>query len=312
MPSDFYEILGVPRTASEDEITKAYRKLARQYHPDRNPGDKEAENKFKEIQNAYDILVDKAKRAQYDRFGHVTPGAMPPPGAGGEGVPGFGGFGGFEGNMGNVPPEMLEEILRQFGGGGFGFNMSDFTDAQPRPRGRARGRARAAPPAEDHEQEMTIPFLIAAKGGKIDVRVNDQEVSLNIPAGAKEGQKIRYRDILPGGGNLILKLLIDAHPYFRREGDDVLVDVPVSIPEAVLGAKVEAPTLDGGRVSFSVPAGTSSGSKVRLRGLGIAGGDLYAVIKIVAPKNVDARSRELIEEFAKLNPPDPRADVPWN
>src|SRR5262249_48997671 len=247
----------------------------RQYHPDRNPGDKEAEDKFKEIQNAYDILMDKTKRAQYDRFGHVTPGAMPPPGEGGGGMPGFGGVGGCEGHTANVRPQMLEEILRQFGGGGFGFNISDFT--QPQPRGRGRGRTRAAPPAEDHEQEMSVPFLLAAKGGKIDVRVNDQEVSLNIPAGAKDGQKIRYRDILPGGGNLILKLKIEPHLYFRREGDDLLVDVPVSIPEGLLGAKVEAPTLDGGRASFSVPAGTSSGSKVRLRGLGIAGADMFAV-----------------------------------
>ncbi|HLW63795.1 MAG TPA: J domain-containing protein [Gemmataceae bacterium] len=312
MPRDFYEILGVPRSASEEEITKAYRELAKKLHPDRNPGDKEAEAKFKEVQNAYDILNDKTKRAQYDRFGQVMPGSMPPPGAGGEGVPGFGGFGGFEGNMGNVPPEMLEEILRQFGGGGFGFNISDFTQAQPRPRGRSRGRARAAPQAEDHEQEMKVPFLIAAQGGKIDVRVNDQEVSLNIPAGAKEGQKIRYRDILPGGGNLILKLHIEPHPYFRREADDLLVDVPVSLSEALLGAKVEAPTLDGGRVTFSVPAGTSSGSKVRLRGLGIAGGDLYAVIKIVVPRNIDSRSKELIEEFGRLHPQNPRADVPWS
>ncbi|HEV3146908.1 MAG TPA: DnaJ domain-containing protein, partial [Gemmataceae bacterium] len=205
MPRDFYEILGVPRTASEDEITKAYRKLARQYHPDRNPGDKEAENKFKEIQNAYDILMDKTKRAQYDRFGHVTPGAVPPPGEGG--MPGFGGF---EGNMGNVPPEMLEEILRQFGGGGFGFNFSDFSQAQPRSRGRSR--TRAAPQPQDHEQEMTVPFLVAAQGGKIDVTVNGQDVSLNIPAGGKDGQKIRYREILPGGGNLILKLKIEPHP----------------------------------------------------------------------------------------------------
>jgi curved DNA-binding protein len=312
MPRDYYEILGVPRSASEEEITKAYRELAKKLHPDRNPGDKEAEAKFKEVQNAHDILSDKTKRAQYDRFGHVTPGAMPPPGEGGEGIGGMGGFGGFEGNMGNVPPEMLEEILRQFGGGGFGFNMSDFTQAQPRPRGRGRGRTRAAPPAEDHEQEMTVPFLIAAQGGKIDVRVNDQEVSLNIPAGAKEGQKIRYRDILPGGGNLILKLHIEPHPYFRREGDDLVVDVPVSLSEALLGAKVEAPTLDGGRVTFSVPAGTSSGSKVRLKGLGIAGGDLYAMIKIVVPKHIDSKSRELIEEFGRLNPQDARADVPWS
>src|SRR5262249_46713335 len=167
------------------------------------------------------------------------------------------------------------------------------------------------PAAEDHEQEMSVPFLLAAKGGKIDVRVNDQEVSLNIPAGAKDGQKIRYRDILPGGGNLILKLKIEPHLYFRREGDDLLVDVPVSIPEGLLGAKVAAPTLDGGRASFSVPAGTSSGSKVRLRGLGIAGADMFAVIKIVVPKNMGPRSREVIEEWARLNPQNPRADVPW-
>lgn len=306
---DPYEVLGVARSATDEEITKVYRKLARQYHPDRNPGDKEAEAKFKEIQNAYDILSDKTKRANFDRFGSPN---------GPQGT-GFGGYGGFSGGSGQMP-EDLQEFLRQAsaGGGGFSFNFGDLGDfaqffggGMPRARtGRGR-RQRVQMPAEDVEHEVRIPFVTAARGGKLDLNINGTIVSVTVPAGAREGQKMRLSNVLPGGGNVLLKLQIEPHPYFRREGDDLLVDVPISIAEAVLGGKVDVPTLDGGRASATVPPGTSSGAKLRLRGLGIAGGDLFAVLKIVVPKNLDARSKELFEEFVKKNPQNPRSDVGW-
>jgi curved DNA-binding protein len=296
MPRDLYETLGVPKTASEADITKAYRALARKFHPDRNPGDKEAEAKFKEIQNAYDILTDPAKRANYDRFGS-------PDGAKG----GFGGFSGFSGGGGGgIPQDMMEEILRQFGGGGGGvhFDFGGFGGGEPR-------RSRRAAPPEDVEHEISVPFLTAATGGPLDLNIDGQAVTVNVPAGAKDGQSLRLKGILPNGGNLKLKLQVAPHPWFRREGDDVAVDVPISLSEAVLGAKVDAPKPDGGTVTVTVPPGTSSGAKLRVRKLGGGGKDLFVVLKVVVPKHIEANSRELIEEFARLNPQSPRDDVPW-
>ena len=289
MPRDMYETLGVPKTASEADITKAYRALARKYHPDRNPGDKEAEAKFKEIQNAYDVLSDTAKRANYDKFGS-------PDGA-------KGGFSGYSGGGGGIPPDMMDEILRQFGGG-VNFDFGGFSGGPRRSR-------RASPPPEDVEHEITVPFLTAVTGGKIDLSVDGQTVGVTVPAGAKDGQTLRLKGILPNGGNLKLKLNVAPHPYFRREGDDVAVEVPISLSESVLGAKIDAPKPDGGTVTITVPPGTSSGSKLRVRKQGGGGKDLFVVLKIVVPKNIDAKSRELIEEFARLNPQTPRDDVPW-
>jgi DnaJ-class molecular chaperone len=304
---DPYEVMGVAKSASEEEITKVYRKLARQYHPDRNPGDKEAEAKFKEIQNAYDILSDKTKRANFDQFG--TPNG--PQGTG------FGGYGGFSG-AGGQSPEDLQEFLRQAAagrGGNVQFDFGDLGDfaqffggAAPQPRG--GGRRRRVQTPQDIEHEIRIPFLTAARGGKLDLNVNGTIITVNIPVGARDGQKIRLANAI-NGGNLLLKLHVEPHPYFRRDGDDLLVDVPVSLAEAVLGGKIEVPTLDGSRASATVPPGTSSGAKLRMRGLGIAGGNLFAVLKVVVPKNLDARSKELFEEFAKKNPQNPRGDVGW-
>lgn len=304
---DPYEVLGVARSATDEEITKVYRKLARQYHPDRNPGDKEAEAKFKEIQNAHDILSDKTKRANFDQFGSPT---------GPQGT-GFGGYGGFSG-AGGPAPEDLQDFLRQAvaGGGGGSFRVGDLGDfAQffgggiPTARGGAR-RKRSARHAEEIEREVSIPFMAAARGGKLDLSVNGTIISFTVPKGAREGQKIRLTKAIPEG-NLLLKLHIEPHPFFRREGEDLHVEVPITLAEAVLGGKVDVPTLDGGRAAATVPPGTSSGAKLRLRGLGIAGGDLFAVLKVVVPKNLDAKSKELFEEFARRNPQNPRAEVAW-
>lgn len=296
MPRDYYEVLGVPRNASEADIKKAYRKLARQYHPDRNPGDKQAETRFKEVQEAYDVLHDKTKRAQYDRFGFAGPG-------GGQGpfqTGGRAGPGGFE--FQGVNPEDLESILGAFGGGGFGEMFGR----------RARGRSRTARAPESVEAEVAIPFLKAALGGTVSLNVDGRTIDVRVPAGVEEGKKLRLGGQGPGGGDLLVRIKIEPHPYFRREGNNVILDVPVSVSEAILGAKVDVPTLDGTHLTVKVPAGTSSGARLRLRGKGIAGGDQFIEIKIVVPKVGDERSRELIEEFARLNPYNPRDNAPWS
>ncbi len=311
MPRDYYDVLGVKRGASDEEIKSAYRKLARQFHPDRNPGDKQAEVKFKEVQEAYDVLSDKTKRVQYDRFGFAGSG----PGFGGgrrgphtESFRWEGGPGGFQG----MDPAQAEEILRQMFGGGGGFGgpgMDDLADILGQRRRGGRGR-RTAPSAEETETPISIPFLTAALGGSIDLRINDQEGAVKIPAGVEEGQVMRVP--APGGRSVRIKLHIEPHPFFRREGKNVILEVPVSLSEAVLGTKVEVPTLEGARLTVKVPPGASSGSRLRLRGKGIAGGDQYIEIKIAVPAAKDGRSRELIEEFARLNPQNPRAGLPWS
>jgi DnaJ-class molecular chaperone len=306
MARDYYEVLGVQREASEDEIKKAYRKLARQYHPDRNPGDKQAEVRFKEIQDAYDVLSDKNKRAQFDRFGFVGPDGGIPPGAGGQtfhwggGGPG----GGFE----QMDPAQAEAFFSQIFGDLGG--MGGFPGAAGARRGRGpRPRQAAAPPATS---EMAIPFDTAALGGTISLRVDGREIDVKIPPGVEEGQIIRLGGQGPGGGDLLLKLRIQPHSYFKREGNNLVLEVPLSLPEAVLGTKVDVPTLDGTRLTVKVPPGTSSGARLRLRGKGIKGGDQFIEIKVVIPSPTDDKSRALIEEFGKLNPQEPRSGLPWN
>jgi len=311
MPRDPYEVLGVSRNATAEEIQKAYRKLSKKYHPDRNPGDKQAENAYKEVQEAYEILNDPQKRAAYDRYGFAGP---PPPG----------GFGGGFGNAEQVSidPEMAEELFRRFMGGlggfgGFG-SFANLDELFGGPRRRAgttsgpRTRVRATPTTEPLETEVSIPFVTAAQGGTIPIRIGGRQIDVKIPAGIEEGKKLRVPPEATGGPEVLLKVHIEPHPYFRREGNDLFLEVPISISEAILGGSVEVPTLTGERLEVKVQPGTSSGKRARIRGKGIQGGDLYLVFKVmVPPGEVDARSRELITEFARRNPYHPRANVPW-
>ncbi|HEX5271574.1 MAG TPA: DnaJ domain-containing protein [Gemmataceae bacterium] len=316
MPRDYYEVLGVKRDASEAEIKSAHRKLARKYHPDRNPGDKQAEERFKEAQAAYDVLSDKDKRAQYDRFGF----AGETGGAGGAGGPfrwggGAGPGGGV--NVEGMDPAAAEELLRGLfgglgGGGGGAFGGEEGLEGIFGRAGRAGGRARRQRPAEpppESEHEITIPFLTAAQGGSIDLTINGQQGSVRIPAAVEDGQVIRVP--APGGGRVRLKLRVEPHPYFKREGKNVILEVPLSLPEAVLGTKVDVPTLAGERLTVKVPPGASSGARLRLRGRGIDGGDQFIEVKVVVPAPKDDRSRELVEELARLNPQSPRDGLPW-
>lgn len=290
MPKDYYETLGVSRTASADEIHKAYKKLAAKYHPDRNPGDKQAEATFREVQNAYDTLKDPEKRQGYDRYGPDGP-----PQFSGGGFPGGGDFS-------QVDPKLAEELFGRFFGGGGGMDLGDMFGGGRR-SGPARPRA--------VEADARVPFATMVTGGVLHMDVGGRAVEVRVPAGIEDGKKLRVGGVGPGGGDILVKVHVEPHPYFRREGKDILLDVPIGVAEAVLGGPIEVPTPAGPRVGVKVPAGTSSGQRLRLRGQGAGGGDLYLVFKIKAVKADDARSRELIEEFARLHPQDPRADAPW-
>ena len=178
-------------------------------------------------------------------------------------------------------------------------------------RGRGRGRSRPQPPAETIEVEAHVPFLTAALGGTIGLRVGDRDIDVKVPAGFEDGKKLRVAGQGESRRGHRRTVRVEPHQYFRREGKDILIDVPISIPEAVLGGKVEVPTVAGKRVTVKVPPGTSSGSRIRLPGMGMAGGDQYLVMKVVVPKGKpDERTKELIEEYAKLHPDDVRIDVP--
>ncbi len=300
MPRDPYEVLGVSRDASDDAIKKAYRKLARDHHPDRNPGDKQAEAKFKEIQDAYDTLGDAKKRAHFERFGFAGPhaGGQDGPGAGFHwGFPG-GGSGGA-----HVDPAQAEEILSQFFGG-----AAETGDMFGRRSRSGRGRRPAGPV----ESEFTVPFLTAAQGGVVSVNIDSRQVDVKVPAGIAEGKSLRLQGQGPGGADLHLKIRIAAHPHFQRDGNDIILETPITFAEAVLGAKIDVPTLDGSKLSVKIPPGTSSGARLRLRGKGIAGGDQYVQLKIVVPAAGDERDRELIEEFARRHPQQPRTGAPWD
>ena len=299
MPRDPYDVLGVSRSATPEQIREAHRKLAKKFHPDLNKT-AEAGAKFKEIQEAYDLLSDEQKRKQFDQFGHAGPSM-----GGGAGGAGFGGQGGW----GNVDASTFEEIFGDFMGGG------------ARRGGGRRGGARAG---EDLESRITVDFMTAALGGvrNVNLESNGQPINLDvrIPPGIESGGDLRLRgkggEGVGGGpaGDLVLHITVAPHPWFRREGLDVIVEVPISIAECALGTSVEVPLLEG-TATLRVPAGTASGKRLRLKGKGVAAkgstGDLYAVIRVEAPKSLGDEDRAALERM-KANEPDPRADAPWN
>jgi len=300
---DFYSILGVKKSATADEIRKAYRKHARENHPDVKKDDPQAAERFKQIQAAYAVLGDPEKRKQYDQFG-----AAPFMGGGGPG-PGGRSYTWSSGGGGSMPFD-LNEIL----GGSFSFE--DLFGGGGAQRGPQRGGRRpAAQRGEDYEATVGVPFETAARGGTVDVHVESngrtETLSVKIPAGVAEGSVIRLAgqgEPSPSGGaagDLLLKIHVDPHRYFRREGNDVLVDVPITPSEAVLGAKVDAPTLSEGPMVVTIPPGTSSGMKLRLRGKGVTDpqtkqtGDQYVVVKIVVPKDAPPDVHALYRQLAK-------------
>lgn len=286
MKRDYYEVLGVPRTAGDKEIKAAYRRLARKYHPDVNAGDKQAEEKFKEVAEAFAVLSDKDKRSRYDQGGHEAFG------------PGFDPFAGFDFGQFDAGFGDLSSLFEMFGFG---------------PGGGRRGRTRPRR-GSDVRLELRIPFVTAVKGDTVEMAIPRQtgheRLKVRIPAGIDDGGTMRLAGKGSVGsppGDAYLTVRIDRHPVFRREGRDLICDVSVGIARAVLGGKVEVETLDG-KTTINVPPGTRSGQRLRLRGRGVPSssgkpaGDLYVVLQIHPPKALDARSRELMEEFERLNP----------
>ena len=314
---DYYEVLGIGRGAGDDQIKSAYRKLARKYHPDVNKS-AGASDKFKEATEAYEILSDPKKRNIYDQFGHagLSGQAYASPGAYG---PGPGGFG-----------VNIEDIFGAGSSGFMGMSLDDILNALRGRAGRTR-RARAAKPrGRDMEYEITLDFLQAINGATTTVSVRRgsgqaksgqmETIEVKIPPGVRDGQRIRLRGKgeagLGGNGDLYIITRIRRHPYFRREGNDIYLDLPISITEAALGAKVDLPTIDG-MTTVTIPPGTCSSRKLRLKGKGTAGprggarGDQYVVIKIAPPQKPSARQAELLRELQSIDESDPRADVPW-
>jgi curved DNA-binding protein len=316
MADDHYQILGVPRTASAEDIRKAYRELARKYHPDLHPDDDAAKQKFKQVQSAFDVLNDPSKREMYDRYGSSFEGVGGAGGWGGPPFPGAGGAGGFPGGA-----EIDLESL--FGGaGGFG----DLFGGRQRT---ARGRRRAAAmPGEDVTARIRIPFGLAIDGGKTDVRVDRdgkaETISVTIPQGLPDGARMRLRGQgLPGSaggpaGDLLLDVGVEPHPCFRRSGDTIEVTLPVTLSEAVAGAKVDVPT-PWGTITLKIPPRTSGGRRLRAAGMGVrhangARGDLVAEVQIVLPEGGDAAAGERLLEAARAaeaGAADPRAQLRW-
>ena len=356
---DYYEVLGVSKGASDDEIKKAYRKLAKKYHPDMNPGDKEAEAKFKEVNEAYSILSDSEKRARYDQFGHA--GVDPNYGAGGPG----GGFGGFD--MGDID---LGDIFGSFFGGGFGgfggstssrrngpqkgeslrasltisFEEAAFgcekeinlnrteeceachgsgaepgTTAETCPDCRGTGVVRVqqrtggfafsstAPCSRCRGTGKIIHTPCKACGGSGSVK-KTKRVTVSIPAGIDDGQAISLRGQGNAGknggpaGDLIVAVHVKPHPQFHRDGTTVLYEQPVTFYQAVMGAELEIPTIDG-KVKYNLPAGTQTGTTFRLRGKGIpelrGRGDQYVTVRVQVPTSLNGEQKEALRAFAE-------------
>ncbi len=301
--TDLYEVLGVARDATEEAIRKAYRGLAKKHHPDLNPGDAAAEETFKRVQRAYDILSDAEKRRQYDAGeidaeGNETPRKYYREYAGADGADAYGNAAGFE-DFGDI----FADLFRQRGRGGQGENVHV----------RMRGH--------DVRYTMEVPFAEALNGAKKRVTMPDgQALDISIPVGVRDGQVLRLRG--KGGpglggaeaGDAYVTVHVLPHARFRREGNDIHVEVPVAIDEAVLGAKIRVPTV-AGAVTMTVPAGSNDGSTLRLRGKGVpaagggTAGDQIVTLRIVLPKEPDDELKVFLEGWRKDNAYNPRAGM---
>ncbi|GAB6859566.1 DnaJ C-terminal domain-containing protein [Microbacterium xylanilyticum] len=313
---DFYKTLGVAKDVSEADLKKTYRKLARKYHPDSNPGDAKAEAKFKEISEAYSVLSDKEQRAEYDQIRAM--------GAGGARftAPGSAGNGGFEdvfsafsrGRGGQSAD--FDDIFAMFNQGGSSFGSGRFGQASGGFRGFG-GPTKGA----DVTARTTLSFATAVKGETVTLQGDDgRPLKVKIPAGVQDGQKIRLRGRgrpSPDGGengDIVVQVTVRPHPVFTRDGLNLRVTVPVTFTEAALGATIEVPTLGGDPVKLRVAAGTPSGRVLRVKGRGVTtskgSGDLLAEVQVAVPGHLDEAAREALERFREVEPAEnPRAEL---
>ena len=305
---DYYDVLGVKRTASQDEIRAAYRKLARELHPDVNKSP-DAQERFAEVQSAYDVLGEPDKRAQYDRFGRA--GAAQAAGAGGAAHYAWSNVGGRGGGAGaDFDMDDLGSVFESLFGGDRAGARGTRT-----PRGRARERAKPTAQAE-----LDISFVTMARGGteRVPVRRSGKAttIEVSIPKAIADGTKLRVAG-MGGDPDLILTIRVGKHPLYRREGVlDLEIDLPLTYAEAALGKEVGVPTLEG-EVFITVPAGTKSGKRLRLRGRGLtdpkgSSGDLYAIVQIVPPsaESLTDEDRAALERLDAKGPR-PRTSPPW-
>ncbi|HKY30983.1 MAG TPA: J domain-containing protein [Candidatus Polarisedimenticolia bacterium] len=343
MKKDYFAILGVKPSASDKEIRSAYKRLAKKHHPDVNPNDKAAEEKFKEISEAYEVLTDPDKRRRWEsggedfsdffrRRGARRRGGGPSP----EDI--FSGqeFGGAD--FGSI----LNDLFEGMGGGGFG-GAAGRSARGPRPSRGSDLQAEAAIGFEEAMRGTTLRIPLAhtvtcsACGGMGRMRSgrgpcprcggtgaqrSTETIQVRIPPGVEDGGRVKIPGKGEAGhaggppGDLYVVMRVAPHPYFRREGGDVVLDLPLTIQEAASGARIEVPTLDG-KVTLTVPPGSRSGQRLRLKGKGAAaragqaGGDQIVVLQIIPPRAVDDRSRSLLEELARLHPGNPRAGLGW-
>lgn len=307
LEKDFYRMLDVSKDASDAEIKKSYRKLARKYHPDSNPGDAAAEAKFKEISEAFSVLSDKEQREEYDQIRAMGAGGarFSASGAGGQGFEDVfggmfgGGRGGHQFTYQQGGASGFEDIFGMFGGGGA-------------PRGPQPGR--------DIQASTTLDFETAVRGNTITLQTPSGNVKVKIPAGVSDGKRIKVRgkgEPSPNGGpqgDIILTVHVRKHPVFERDGDNLRVTLPVTFTEATLGATVEVPLLGGGTVKLKVQPGTPSGRVLRVKGRGVqtakSVGDLLAEVQVVVPTHLPDAAREALEAFREAEPKEnPRDDL---
>ncbi len=316
---DYYSILGIIKTASPEEIKQAFRKLARKFHPDVNPGNKQAEARFKEVNEAYEVLSDPDKRKKYDQFGQYWKQV-------GEGVPGGAGvdMSGVDFSQYGSFDDFVNELLGRFGGGArTGRQNYSYRPPTGRPNPGFNDfnfQEMGTSTAQDSEAVITLTFAEAFAGVQKRFNVGNETIDVRIPPGAKSGTKLRVRGkgqvnpMTQQRGDLYLKVELQSHSFFQMEGDNLVCEVPITPDEATLGASIDVPTPDG-NVNVKLPAGVRSGQSLRLRGKGWplakgGRGDQMVKVAIVPPKDLSSQEREYYEKIRAIRTYNPRSHLP--